>query len=111
MTKTRRRVAQACTAAALFLFAGMIGVASAAELTGRVIAVTDGDTFTLLTDAKEQIRVRLLEIDAPESAQPWGRQAREALSALVFQQQVRVVSPARINTGARSGASMSPART
>ena len=92
MTKTRRHVARAYTAAVLFFFAGMIGVASAAELSGRVVAVADGDTFTLLTDTKEQIRVRLLEIDAPESAQPWGRQAKDALSALVFQQQVRVVS-------------------
>jgi endonuclease YncB( thermonuclease family) len=92
MTKLRHHVARACTAAALFFFASMIGTAGAAELSGRVVAVADGDTFTLLTGTNERIRVRLTEIDAPESAQPWGQQAKDALSALVFSQAVRVVS-------------------
>jgi endonuclease YncB( thermonuclease family) len=66
-------------------------VAEAAELTGRVVAIADGDTLTVLTATKEQVRVRLTEIDAPEGDQPWGQRSKQALSALVFSQFVRVV--------------------
>jgi endonuclease YncB( thermonuclease family) len=65
--------------------------AFAEELTGRVVGISDGDTLTLLTDNRRQIRVRLAAIDAPEAHQPYGNRARQALSALVFQRRVRVV--------------------
>ncbi len=58
-------------------------------LKGRVVGVTDGDTLTLLVD-REQIRVRLAQIDAPESNQPYGKQAKAALSALAFGKPARV---------------------
>lgn len=60
------------------------------SLTGEVVGISDGDTLTLLTPAKEQKRIRLAEIDTPESKQPYGTRSRQALSALVFRQQVRV---------------------
>jgi len=68
-----------------------IAVANASELIGRVVGVTDGDTLTVLTDAKEQVRVRLTEIDAPESNQPWGQRAKQELSSLVFSETVHVI--------------------
>ena len=58
---------------------------------GRVVGVADGDTFTLLTDEKKQVKVRLHGIDAPERAQDFGQVARQKLSDLVFNQRVRVV--------------------
>jgi endonuclease YncB( thermonuclease family) len=73
------------------LVTGGHDIARAAELTGRVVGVTDGDTLTLLTGARQQVRIRLAEIDAPESSQPWGARAKNALSALVLTQQVRVI--------------------
>lgn len=63
----------------------------AQEYKGRVVGVSDGDTFTLLTADKKQVKVRLSEIDTPERAQPFGSRARESLSDLVFAKDVRVV--------------------
>jgi len=66
--------------------------ASGAEpraLNGRVVGITDGDTLTLLVD-RRQVRVRLAQIDAPESDQPYGKKAEAALSALAFGRQAHV---------------------
>lgn len=56
---------------------------------GKVISVTDGDTFKILVNGKK-LTVRLADIDAPERGQPWGRNAREALSQKVAKQSVNV---------------------
>jgi len=58
-------------------------------LDGRVVGVTDGDTLTILVD-REQVRIRLAQIDAPESNQPYGKSAKAALSTLAFGKQARV---------------------
>jgi endonuclease YncB( thermonuclease family) len=63
----------------------------ASELTGKVVGIADGDTFTLLTADKQQVKIRLAEIDAPESGQPYGNKSKQALSGLVFGKDVRVV--------------------
>ena len=44
------------------------GIAASPE-TGTVVGVSDGDTVTILTATKERVKVRLAEIDAPESKQ------------------------------------------
>jgi endonuclease YncB( thermonuclease family) len=58
-------------------------------LQGRVVGITDGDTLTLLV-GREQVRVRLAQIDAPESNQPYGKKSKAALSTLAFRKQARV---------------------
>lgn len=62
----------------------------AGEIVGTVVGVSDGDTLTVLSEDRQRVKVRLAFIDAPEKFQPYGMRAKQALSALVFQQQVRV---------------------
>lgn len=47
-----------------------------------VIAISDRDTLTVLTPDKEQIKVRLAEIDAPERTQAFGTKSKESLSEI-----------------------------
>lgn len=60
------------------------------ELSGKVISIADGDTFTLLADDKSQVSIRLAEIDAPENGQPYGNRSKQALSGLIFGKRVEV---------------------
>lgn len=48
-----------------------------------VIGISDGDTLTVLVD-RAPVRVRLSDIDAPESRQGFGARAKQALSDLCF---------------------------
>jgi micrococcal nuclease len=59
--------------------------------TGKVTAIKDGDTFEVLYDGQPE-RVRLAEIDCPESAQPYGKKAKQFASDLCFGKIVTVAS-------------------
>lgn len=72
------------------LLVGFALPAQAESLFGRVTAVTDGDTISVLVDNRP-VKVRLAEIDTPERSQPWGSRAKKALSGKVFGKQVRLV--------------------
>lgn len=77
-------------------------IAVAADIEGQVVGVADGDTLTVLHE-REQIRVRLAEIDAPEKAQPFGQRSRESLAELCFQRPVRVEEKGRDRYGRTIG--------
>lgn len=64
--------------------------AGAAQLTGKVIGVLDGDTIEVLDSNKHPHRVRLAGIDAPEKVQPFGQRSKEHLSDLLFSKKVAV---------------------
>jgi micrococcal nuclease len=81
----------------LLLCLGLMGCAGN-SYSGKVTAVADGDTLQLLYRGGE-IKIRLAGIDAPERAQPYGRRSRQALSALVFGKNVRVVEEDRDRYG------------
>jgi endonuclease YncB( thermonuclease family) len=74
------RLLQAAVLAAALTAAG----AHARDLEGRVVAVHDGDTVTLLDGAKQQHRIRIAGIDAPEKAQAFGEAAKQSLARLAF---------------------------
>ena len=54
-----------------------------ASFSGKVVAVTDGDTIKVLRDGKETT-IRLNGIDAPESNQSFGQRAKQLCSELCF---------------------------
>ncbi len=56
----------------------------------KVVAVTDGDTISCLTEAKEQIKVRLYQIDAPELDQQYGQEAQKELSYMILNAPVSI---------------------
>jgi len=77
---------------AAFMFAAA-APAQGVQFFAKVIAVADGDTITVLTDANRQVRVRLTEVDAPEGGQAWGQRSKQTLSALVFAKRI-LIKPA-----------------
>src|SRR5258707_13636804 len=56
--------------------------AIAADYLGKVLAVSDGDTFTMEADG-DKVRVRICGIDAPERGQAGYGQAAGVLSSMV----------------------------
>jgi endonuclease YncB( thermonuclease family) len=64
--------------------------ASAADtVEGRVVAVEDGDTITVVDAAKVSHRIDLHGIDAPERAQAFGKESTANLSRLASGKPVR----------------------
>lgn len=61
-----------------------------------IVGINDGDTLTARCptgDAAhpyQQVKVRLAEIDAPESGQPFGRRSKEHLSMLCFKAEATI---------------------
>lgn len=67
----------------------MASVAANAEaIQGSIVEVSDGDTVTLLTAQKQQVKIRVQGIDAPERSQAFGNVARQAMAKAVFQKDV-----------------------
>jgi micrococcal nuclease len=82
----------------LLLFSVCFHVVYAEEFNAKVIAVMDGDTILVLREGK-QIKVRLANIDAPEKAQEYGAESRQALLDMVLKKQVHVNSLAMDSYG------------
>lgn len=65
-------------------------VAAPYVVEGRAVRILDGDTIEILDANKVTHKVRLAEIDAPEKNQPYGKDAKAALSKMVFGKDVSV---------------------
>ena len=79
-----------CLRSLLIVSTLLISSACAETLVGVVVGVSDGDTITVLDAERQQHKVRLGGIDAPEKAQPFGQRSKENLSRLVFKKDVAV---------------------
>jgi micrococcal nuclease len=72
--------------AASFLFFLSSSIA-ASEFSASVISVLDGDTIEVLHNNRAE-RIRLNGIDCPEKGQAYGTRAKQAMSQLVFGEEV-----------------------
>lgn len=63
--------------------------ASLFAFNGKVVSIHDGDTITILQN-KEQTKVRLFGIDAPEKKQDYGQKSKQFLASLIAGQVVEV---------------------
>jgi micrococcal nuclease len=59
-------------------------------VTGKVVSIADGDTFTILVDGNKQVKVRFHGIDCPESNQDFGTKSKQFTSQLAFAKMVKV---------------------
>jgi endonuclease YncB( thermonuclease family) len=94
------RLSRAALLAALLLLAGpALATAQAQEdapvepgqaFTGTVVTVTDGDTYSVRRSIGGEVTIRLHGVDAPESAQSYGRAATRAARRYVGGKNVRV---------------------
>lgn len=72
----------------ILLFIGLNSYA--AMLSGKIIHISDGDTVHLLTPDKVTHKIRLNDIDAPESKQAFGNKSKENLKKYIYQKNVVV---------------------
>ncbi len=84
-----RRSQPIATLSLFFSFALLTSQALAADFTGRVVGVADGDTITVLHNGKGE-RIRLHGIDCPEKRQPFGKRAKQFTSRLTYGKEVTV---------------------
>ena len=78
-------------------------ISHADVLHGLVVAVSDGDTITVLDESKQQHKIRLMGIDAPEKKQAYGQRSKESLSELVYMKDVDVTWTKRDRYGRTVG--------
>ena len=76
----------------VFLAIFVFGFSSSvyAEIIGKVVSVADSDTITVLDEQRQQHKIRLAGIDAPEKKQAFGNVAKQHMADMVFGKEVRV---------------------
>ncbi len=80
------------------------GKAAPRSVQGVVTRVVDGDSLWIKAADGKPIEVRLRHVDAPESCQPWGPEARRALADLVKDKVVTLQPVGRDSFGRTVGA-------
>lgn len=60
-------------------------------LSGKVVAVKDGDTVVVLDSLNNQTTLRLAEVDCPEKNQPFGTKAKQFTSDQIYFKTIKYV--------------------
>ena len=60
------------------------------EISGKVIAIIDGDTYDVLIHDNKTIRIRMEGIDAPERGMPFFRKSKDYLAKLCFNKNIHI---------------------
>lgn len=91
---------------AALLFVAAAHATWAQTIDGRVVAIHDGDTVTLVDAGRVQHRIRLAGIDAPETGrgmnqpgQPYGQASKRSLESLIHGRTVRAECQGRDKYG------------
>jgi micrococcal nuclease len=75
----------------IFIFSLFLTQPKPTDQYGKVIKITDGDTFTLLLENKTTLKIRMNGIDAPEKKQEDYRTSKQFLSNLIFRKRVKII--------------------
>ena len=86
----------------LFCLLALPALGADTTIVGKVVGVHDGDSLTLRT-LNETLKVRTFDIDTPELGQPFGNNAKGALSSLVFRKNITVSSSGKDRYGRTLG--------
>ena len=78
--------------AAIVLCSFYCCTAQAETFVGTVVGIADGDTLTVLNNEKQEVKIRLAEIDAPEKRQAFGTRSKQSLSDLCFGKQAEIIT-------------------
>ena len=89
--------------AVMTVFSSLHAAAAPRSVQGMVTTVTDGDSLWLTPAGQSAIEVRLRDIDAPEPCQPWGVEARKALSELALNKVATLQISGRDSSGRTVG--------
>jgi micrococcal nuclease len=73
----------------MFVKIFLILILNLSDFEGKVVGVIDGATIEVLKGGKG-VRIRLNGIDCPERTQDYGTKAKQYVSALIFQHNVKV---------------------
>lgn len=77
----------------------------AATIVGKVVRIIDGDTFVLLVSrndgTRQQQRIRITTIDAPEERQPFYQVSKDYLGKLIHEQEV-LIEPNKVDIYGRT---------
>ena len=73
----------------IFLFCSSLFYA---QTSAKVVSISDGDTITVLLAGNIQKKLRLEEVDCPESGQPFGKYAKQFTSDQVFGKMISFIA-------------------
>ena len=80
----------------LFLGSFPSPLALAADFSGRVVGISDGDTLKVMHNGNAE-KIRLYGIDCPEKGQAYGNKAKQFMSQMVFGKEVTVLDHGKDN--------------